>query len=1507
MILVYLNAVTTRRMEPVMKNNNNDFVKSIVKYYMDFIESDFHRRRTPKRKIVFTKPDNLVVGCNLSAFDKFDKLIMKNLKQEYKTNNVIDIHEGIYPTSINPSAMKKIHQFIEQKCIKSLSVLQKNISNKINKLDNSKNMIEAVFMESVIEIVRMEVESILVRPFLEDAGKTLQDIGVVSEDNILISESLVDEISNLAIDTIRNSKRDKIFTEIYTNEKDVVRVVDDYFGSFAVSDLYSVVGKMNSSKKLLDKQDVYLSIFDLTYNNEKYPIFYIPVELEENQKGFSLKLDARLYINKKAIEYIAQETKDILNLVGQIQSIRERILYMAEMSNPMYGIKTIVREIISYFGMPGDLDVFIEERKPLKNGVVTIGASTYLNVFDRSDDALVNDYEELLQHLNDPNSELAEEFEGIIKGFMFENPISVISDVEERWDNTSLSDKLTFQAPVPLNEEQIKILNALNNEKCKHVIVQGPPGTGKSHTITAIIFDMILKNKSILVLSDKKEALDVVEDKITSTLNKVRTGDDFQNPILRLGKSGSTYGKILSQSSMQNIRINYNVLKSDKDKINQEIETRIQELTEAIEIEKTIGDKIKVSDILEFEMIENLMENNKDIDLDEIEKTSFINDYMEINSLIEKFSHKKFAKDINEIAEIYGLSLRGNEVQKEYLVNLKERIMLYDDTMTKAIKDTQVSKDIIINFEGFNTEKLNIIIRLINEYTLLKKKFFGFVFYRKKLTILLDNLQEILPWFVRKNHVENVNEIRKVLLFREEMVKKIPHKSINFSFLVDVIKTNVISSQISYIDKALMDIKKLNDYRCQYPKNLKKLNMVNVEDVKRFKNSFPRKSLEEASRFVELKSKLQSDFSVLKSSGFIDNKKALQENITLQTIELLDSRVLNFYHNNKNTATTLKKIIQRKSKFPKDDFNKLKEAFPCILASVRDYAEYIPLERNIFDLIIIDEASQVSIAQAMPALIRGKKILVLGDKMQFSNVKSNLAKTEINTEYKSHVKEGYKNSEYYTNSHEIKLENFDIRSSVLEFFEFTANYNTMLNKYFRGYNEIISYSNTKFYNNKLQIMKIRGKNIDDVLRFTQVDHDGKIELVPKTNRMEAEAIVKELENLLHKGFSGSVGIITPHTNQQKLIFSEVRKHPKQSEMEKKFNLKIMTFDTCQGEERDKVIYSMVAHTGADSLVGVFPKDMSDYNLEEEGKLKAQRLNVGFSRAKEQMHFFLSKPIAEFTGEIGIALQHYLNELEIAKKQKSPEETDPNSVMEKKVLEWFYNTKFWHDNHGKINLHPQFELGRYLKQMDPSYHHPFYRVDFLMLFGTEREEQKIIIEYDGFREHFNDLLAVTSTNYEDYYKEADIYRQKVLESYGYKFIRINRFNMGKEPVEELNIRLNEIVKGSNKLTFNEIIKKKVAGVQNNAMRVCTKCNKTLGIESFKDDRLNSGYSKVCNKCKGRKYSEKTEKSISNKAHDFSEGDHCPNCGPGHLVVRIGRFGAFLGCDQYPICRFTKNLK
>jgi len=86
------------------------------------------------------------------------------------------------------------------------------------------------------------------------------------------------------------------------------------------------------------------------------------------------------------------------------------------------------------------------------------------------------------------------------------------------------------------------------------------------------------------------------------------------------------------------------------------------------------------------------------------------------------------------------------------------------------------------------------------------------------------------------------------------------------------------------------------------------------------------------------------------------------------------------------------------------------------------------------------------------------------------------------------------------------------------------------------------------------------------------------------------------------------------------------------------------------------------------------------------------------------------------------------------------------------------------------------------------------VDFLLTYTDEcKKLYNIIIEYDGFEFHFKEHDSVNKSNYEQYRTDQDIYREKVLESYGYNFLRINRFNIGKEPVKKINQLLATVVK------------------------------------------------------------------------------------------------------------------
>jgi hypothetical protein len=310
-------------------------------------------------------------------------------------------------------------------------------------------------------------------------------------------------------------------------------------------------------------------------------------------------------------------------------------------------------------------------------------------------------------------------------------------------------------------------------------------------------------------------------------------------------------------------------------------------------------------------------------------------------------------------------------------------------------------------------------------------------------------------------------------------------------------------------------------------------------------------------------------------------------------------------------------------------------------------------------------------------------------------------------------------------------------------------------------------------------------------------------------------------------------------------------------------------------------------------------------IEEEGQIKAQRLNVGLSRAKECMHFVLSKELNEYSGSIGEALRHYNYVLDDAKKERSVSEVDKKSAMEPAVLNWFYQTPFWHMNKSSVELIPQFELGKYLKQLDKTYEHPLYRVDFLLIFREEGSaERKVILEYDGFLEHFADLPGINETNYANYYSEEHVYRQKVLEGYGYRFLRLNRFNVGKNPVQTLNQRLIELLGKEKKQNQSiESIHSAIEGIQNGELKECPKCKQLRPLSDFQNKSLASGVSRFCVACKPRAASRhKTSETAVPAATMGTDVKKCPRCG-SRMVMRSGRYGKFLGCSKYPYCKAT----
>ncbi len=1388
-----------------LREGEKVFFKELMRYYSDFLETGFHRQSIPKRFIRLRDNNGYLSGINLAKYEKFQEFVLKNLINNNEPFVEFEIKKGQHKLNLKPnlkSLITEIINSIDETALENLviSYLANIVSIRTNHIDDYDS-----FFEQVIENIREELLQKIIRPLSSNLDKALQqDTTFTIENDLLnlllgniredLNEHLASFFINEEIDNFKLALLELLNISIFKEK------LHDFFEDFMLYDLFYEIFEIFENKQLTEKKDFYLYFCDIHFEKRIYPVFYLPIKIEKQNDLFSIVIEkSRVFINKKAIEYIVQEyNKDNDNQkFSKIRSVKDHIVYLNDDEKTILTVlQPIISDITRHFSFLEDINLSDHKSTKRQSPTLKITNNIHFCLFDTSDEAILNDYEELINVLNPENNPLSLAFVDFLKSFILEDPISRRKEIETDWEQKNISERLVYDSPVPLNAEQRKIITALNEKDCKCIAVQGPPGTGKSHTITAIVFDMIMKGKSVLILSDKTEALDVVQDKINDTCNKVRGAENFSNPILRLDKPN--FSKIFSHTSISKIRNHY-ICSEELEDINSKICKEKKELINKIEQTINYYDKINIKELNNFIKLEKTIEQK--IGEQNIDGINLISPILpNIKSFFEFLInlHDSFDEKVLNVFIQY----LNNQLSSWNDKNLKETIDLFVSICSWYDKyRLHHHLDIMLKMEE---QPLLEIRSIVKQYNLLSKKFFKFL-YKSQVVALEQRLNDIFKLEKHLNLSQEAPLIIETLVAIDEIIdlankQNFPKKE--FMEFYDFFTTNNDSSYIDFLSKIsdTFPIPKLGVPEINILKNLGiDLSFVATKDRESIKSLLKQTCL--VDEYCKKKTEYKEIFSSIPDMNYLNYSQQISKLHTLLMISSIDDKVLDFYENKRSTSTTLKNIISKRQKFPRVEFDNIKETFPCIIAGIRNYSEYIPLKEGLFDLVIIDEASQVSLAQAFPAILRAKKIIVLGDTRQFSNVKTSAASKIISNSYLDKLIISFKDNISKDTLQLERMKQLDIKTSVLDFFSFIANYSIMLRKHFRGYREIISFSSKYFYDGQLQAIKIRGKPIDDVLKFTVLQHDEKLETPEdnNTNPFEAEFIVQELERLVSEKSSTSVGVITPFVNQQKFISNVVRKSKFAEDIYLKLKLKIMTFDSCQGEERDIIFYSMTASPVSDKTNYIFSANIEDSN-DDVKKIRLQRLNVGFSRAKECMHFVLSKPINEFSGSIRTALNFYENQLLQAKELPSKEDVDPSSPMEQKVLLWIQDAQFYQKNREFFSIQAQFPIGDYLKQLDHRYNHPRYRCDFFLQYRNKNQSNNIIIEYDGFKEHFTNLSEVNHFNYEFYYKKSDIEREKILEGYGCQFIRINRFNLGKNPSDTISKKLENIIKKTNKDYF-----------------------------------------------------------------------------------------------------------
>ncbi|MEB8486602.1 AAA domain-containing protein, partial [Acidithiobacillus ferriphilus] len=308
--------------------------------------------------------------------------------------------------------------------------------------------------------------------------------------------------------------------------------------------------------------------------------------------------------------------------------------------------------------------------------------------------------------------------------------------------------------------------------------------------------------------------------------------------------------------------------------------------------------------------------------------------------------------------------------------------------------------------------------------------------------------------------------------------------------------------------------------------------------------------------------------------------------------------------------------------------NTITKLTPCLLMSPLSVAQYLSPDTAIFDLVVFDEASQITTWDAIGAIARGKQVVMVGDPKQLPPTS-------------------------FFDRAESDLDDEDLEGDLESILDecIGANLPTInLSWHYRSRHEsLIAFSNHRYYEGGLVTFPSPVTE-DRAVNFHRVG-DGIYEKGgARTNKPEARALVFDLVSRLKdpqfKDARFTIGVVTFNTEQQRLIEDllddERRKDPSiepyfaEDTSESVF---VKNIESVQGDERDIIYFSI---TYGPDLSGAVSMNFGPMNRNG----GERRLNVAITRARQELRIFSSLRPEQIdlsrTNAIGVRdLKHFL--------------------------------------------------------------------------------------------------------------------------------------------------------------------------------------------------------------------------------------------------------------------------
>lgn len=1140
--------------------------------------------------------------------------------------------------------------------------------------------------------------------------------------------------------------------------------------------LYRNINEIEIEKGIYDLNIGFPFLRGLTVEGKiiQAPILLMPARLE---KHFPAKGEPYWVIQQdKTIPVVFNKTLLLALSKFNRSKVKEEIFDL-EVPEELYGKDNFmdwVSKTLNEFGVSCELsedardneidklpEFNVEDfQKDCTPGDLKIKQSAVLGHFPQANSSMLKDYEYFLTSSQEEISNLLPLIETELdsKGGNENLAYANIENSIQSDELVDCIDKIPERENVFLlasDSSQDKIILDLYNESIPGVVIWGPPGTGKSQTIVNLIGHCLSKKMTVLVVCQKRAALDVVYDRMhgLGLSQYVASVHDSRKDRKKL------YEKLEQHSTQAAELKNPENFHELSDKI-QDQTKKLGEVYSALNARSSkhftpleLYQEKRIDSHLIFQLPENCLGLNALtlkpilIELDAIQKT-FLAVGLQHPWRLRKSFHS-FGNAEQKILVPFLNEILKQESDIENSISVLREFIKYKSAILSKRKYQP----------DFPSDFTSLLLTAAENNGFLKWIFPSNLIRKKQIKNVRSGAQNLISAFKSKlkTGLENyLNEKGIHQIFKEidGHINPIPTvKKMRDALLADF--ENIISldrqyqslakSSQSCVEKLLFLIE-----------NSELTPSVKWSDI--VKSSFHEVWIDEIERSSPIPNEIHvgiidstiSDYRKNIDTKYSGTAKWLSENMGANTyapenIPLL--KKIKGYVTKKRNIPSIRKM---NDELLEHGYHKI--TTPCWLASPETVSDIFPIKKDLFDVVIFDEASQCPVKNAMPSIFRGKKIFVAGDEKQLPPL------TLFETSHADGYVGTFKDIDALDASSLLNLAN---RLPLYK--------DAPLNWHYRSeHEELIAFSNHAFYNGQMRTCpncKPYNSTSTPAIKWTRANGYW----VNRCNEVEADLVVEKIFSYIKENPNNTLGVITFNAEQKEIILDKIDKRCQEDEEFKDVILEnkqhkvddqlfVKNIENVQGDERDVIIFS----------IAYAPSEPGGRVVQQYGLLSQEggenRLNVAITRAKKEIHVICSvEPETDLDSSKSLNLgpKRFKQYLTYA---KAVAEKDAVSVHA--ILSDLNPSMKASAGAGVLLFESPFEEDVYseLRKRNFSVHSQVgqsgFRIDLAVVDPADPTRYVVGIECDGAKYHSSQSA-----------RDRDVFRQKFLERRGWKIYRI----------------------------------------------------------------------------------------------------------------------------------------